>query len=101
MNSVNSLLEKPYYTLSLEEKIEIKRLGGPVPKLEINQQVKSKSRGTSVQHFNVETYTKHGWLCGCSIRNLLFCFPCLLFSTSAKTKERAWTKKGVTDNTSK
>ena len=32
------------------------------------------------------------WICGCSVRNAFFCYPCLLFSNDA-----IWAKNGVTD----
>ncbi|KAE9522185.1 hypothetical protein AGLY_017445 [Aphis glycines] len=35
---------------------------------------------------------KNKWLCGCEIKQALFCFPCLIFGG-----ETAWTKIGVTD----
>jgi hypothetical protein len=37
-------------------------------------------------------YFKHDWLCGCDVKNALFCFPCLLFGDDV-----AWTRTGVTD----
>lgn len=36
---------------------------------------------------------KKDWLCGCSQANKLFCFPCLLFSTS----DSVWVKGGYCD----
>ena len=45
--------------------------------------------------FNIDTYNRNEWICGCEITNSLFCFPCLLFGIS--DAERAWTKTGVTD----
>ncbi|KAL4089358.1 hypothetical protein QTP88_024405 [Uroleucon formosanum] len=43
-------------------------------------------------NFNTTLYLKNKWLCGCEIKQALFCFPCLLFGG-----ETAWTKIGVTD----
>ena len=43
--------------------------------------------------FRKEWYTGQEWLCGCALRNRLFCYPCLLFSTS----DNVWTKTGFCD----
>jgi hypothetical protein len=48
--------------------------------------------GTYQRKFNPEMYSKHDWLCGCDVKNALFCFPCLLFGDDV-----AWTRTGVTD----
>jgi hypothetical protein len=53
----------------------------------------SSSRKSTYQtKFNPQIYSKHNWICGCEVKNALFCFPCLLFGGDA-----AWTKTGVTD----
>lgn len=91
MNSVENLISKPFCGRSLIDKAEIKRLGRPTPNLKIEQTVSSKKR-TFTRTFNTELYNKHTWLCGCEIRNALFCFPCLLFGG-----EDSWTKIGFTD----
>lgn len=91
MNSVASLLAQPFSSRSLEEKIAIKELGRPTPSLNISQEVKTKSRQFK-RNFNADSYKKHGWLCGCNVRNALYCFPCLLFGG-----EQSWTKLGMTD----
>ena len=43
-------------------------------------------------NFNPELYLKNEWLCGCEIKQALFCFPSLIFGG-----ENRWTKIGVTD----
>ena len=43
--------------------------------------------------FQTDWYSKKDWLCGCTVRNRLFCFPCLLFSTS----ETVWSATGFSD----
>lgn len=93
MNNVASLISTSFTSLRLEEKLEIKRLGRPTPSLNICQEIKSKSRNF-VRKFNPDIYNKNDWICGCSERNALFCFPCLLFGGG---REEAWVKKGVTD----
>ncbi|XP_069683566.1 zinc finger MYM-type protein 1-like [Periplaneta americana] len=91
MNSVSNLLLKPFSLHSMEEKLEIKALGRPVPELNIEQTIKSKNR-QYIRKFNASIYDKHIWICGCEKSNSLFCFPCLLFGG-----EYIWTKTGVTD----
>ncbi|XP_050313466.1 uncharacterized protein LOC126748345 [Anthonomus grandis grandis] len=91
MNSVQSLIAEPFCSRSLNDKAEIKRLGRPTPPLKIEQSVSSKKR-TFMRTFNPDLYNKHTWLCGCPIKNDLFCFPCLLFGG-----EVSWTKVGFTD----
>ncbi|MEQ2280838.1 hypothetical protein AMECASPLE_024109 [Ameca splendens] len=41
----------------------------------------------------MEWYTRKDWLCGCSARNRIFCFPCLLFPTCGTV----WTQAGFCD----
>jgi len=91
MNSVNSLIENPFSLRSTEEKVEIKRLGRPKPLLTINQTVQTKKRSFN-RKFNPDVYDKYDWLCGCEIKNALFCFCCILFGG-----EDTWTKQGVVD----
>ncbi|CAL1530206.1 unnamed protein product, partial [Lymnaea stagnalis] len=42
-----------------------------------------------IRSFNSEWYQRKIWLCGCEVRNALFCFPCLLFGGDVM-----WTKDG-------
>ena len=39
MNSVESLFGKPFCTMSMAEKLEVKRLGRPMPDLTVNKKV--------------------------------------------------------------
>lgn len=91
MNSVVNLIDKPFSHRSLEEKLEIKKLGRPLPDLTIKQNIKSGTR-TFCNTFKSDYYSKIDWLCGCDTKNALFCFPCLLFCG-----EQLWTKSGLTD----
>lgn len=91
MNSVQNLLEKSFSCRSAEEKTEIKRLGRPTPNLNIKQTVSSKNRSFN-RTFNKDIYQKYSWICGCDVKNALFCFPCLLFGG-----EESWTKTGMSD----
>ncbi|KAK4882666.1 hypothetical protein RN001_005985 [Aquatica leii] len=91
MNSVNCLLNKSFSCHTLEEKLKIKELGRQTPDLVINQTIKSKNRQFH-RKFNSDVYKKHTWLCGCTVKNALFCFPCLLFGG-----EELWTRLGTDD----
>ena len=42
-----------------------------------------------IRSFNSEWYQWKSWLCGCEVKNALFCFPCLLFGGDV-----TWTKDG-------
>lgn len=90
-NKVDDLLKISFSRLSVNEKCEIKDKGRPVPNLEITQT--SKSRKQIYQRkFHPDVYEKCKWLCGCEIRNSLFCFPCLLFGGDLN-----WTRNGIKD----
>lgn len=91
MNSVQNLIETPFGKRTFADKIEIKRLGRPIPNLKLKQSITSKNR-TFNRLFNTDIYSKHLWLCGCDVKNELFCFPCLLFEG-----EELWTKTGMSD----
>ena len=91
MNSIQSLISRPFTSLTLEEKCEVKRLGRPTPHLQITQVVKTKSRSFN-RNFNIDVYDKYEWMCGCDVKNALFCFFCVLFGG-----EDSWTKHGVSD----
>ena len=58
------------------------------------QVTKSKTREFK-RSFKHEIYLKYDWVCGCSVTNRLFCFPCLLFS--GKCSESSWTNAGIAD----
>lgn len=91
MNSVGALLRTPFSTLSYDDKLKVKQLGRPVPKLNIVY----KQQSTKVDRwrkFNPEVYKKNKWLCGCDEKNAFFCFPCVLFRGDC-----SWSKDGVTD----
>lgn len=91
--SVNYL--KDFFSrMPLEEKIKVKNAGRPTPLVNIVQVSKGQKRDFK-RVFKRELYEKHEWLCGCNIKNSLFCFPCLLFAPH--TAEDAWVKSGVVD----
>jgi hypothetical protein len=90
MNSVDSLLNQPFSSRSLEEKIEIKTLGRPMPNLNIVQTAKGSKDRSYNRHFKQEIYDKYSWICGYEVRNALFCFPCFGSNDS-------WSRGGIKD----
>ena len=88
MNTVRSLQSCPFSLLTLEEKLEMKRLGPDRP------QLLTKSRLSS-RRFTKTWYSKHSWLTGCSHSGKVYCFLCLLFGDAQR--ENAWTQSGVND----
>ena len=76
--------------MSLHEKVAIKRGGRPLPDVQISQPGVSKNK-KYIRSFNSEWYQKKQWLCGCEVKNALFCFPCVLFGGDS-----TWSKDGFT-----
>lgn len=94
MNTVDSIIVN-YSHLTVERKVLIRDLGRPMPQLAgLQQKLKIRNRPDSLRKFNTEFYRKTDWLCGCEVRNKLFCFPCLL---CARNRNEAWVKEGVSD----
>lgn len=90
MNSVENLLKKnSLYTNG--EKIKIVTLGRPVLDLNLIKFTKQKPRQYTY-HFTNDYYSNYIWLCGCDVRNAVFCFPCLSFGG-----ELSWIKTEMTD----
>ena len=78
INIVEFLIKKTFEMLKLEEKLAIKKRGPDRPNINIIQQTKDRGK-TYNRTFSRAWYEKKKWLCGCSKRNAVFCFPCLLF----------------------
>jgi hypothetical protein len=91
MNSVDSQIKrKSFSPITLDEKIQIKTLGRPMPDLNIVQTARKSKDRTCNRHFNKEVYYEHSCICGCEGINSLFCFPCLLYGG-----QDFWSKSGV------
>jgi hypothetical protein len=90
MNKVDYILKS---SLSHQDRLEIKKLQRPTPDLQIEDVSTSKKR-TFHRHFNRNIYDKYSWICGCEIRNKLFCFVCLVMGYGESS---AWTKSGVSN----
>ena len=82
---------RDFSKLSFQRKVEVLKAGRPIPELrELHQLTRQKK---ITRTFQKDWYTKKEWLCGCHLKNRLFCFPCLLFSTA----DSVWTKTGFCD----
>jgi hypothetical protein len=90
MNKVDYILKS---SLSHQDRLEIKKLQRPTPDLQIEDVSTSKKR-TFHRHFNRNIYDKYSWICGCEIRNKLFCFVCLVMGYGESSP---WTKSGVSN----
>ena len=91
MNTVKNLQTRPFYRLSLEEKLEVKRFGPDRPDLSIL----NTTRSATSRRFTTTWYLKYSWLTGCSDSGKVYCFPCLLFGGALR--EKVWTDTGVND----
>ena len=76
--------------ISFDDKLKIISAGRPTPNLDLVQTLNrtTKSGRKCTRKFNKSAYESFTWMAGCSKRNSLFCFPCLLFSTK---KDVWWT----------
>lgn len=91
MNAVQELLSKPFLGRTHEEKLQLKLLGPHQPHMKMEQSSMDRTKAYT-RRFTTVWYEKKKWLCGCPLRNALFCFPCLLFGGDS-----SWTEKGVND----
>ncbi|GAB1607525.1 Hypothetical predicted protein [Argonauta hians] len=90
-NKVKYLQTIDFSKLKLNEQLEIKALGRPMPNL--NMQKSGTSRTIEYKRqFHSNIYEKYLWVCGCEESNSLFCYPCLLYGGDI-----LWTETGVTD----
>lgn len=86
--TVSALKELNFSQLTLQEKVAIKQAGRPLPDIKIEQEGVSHSK-KYIRSFNCDWYQRKTWLCGCEVKNALFCFPCLLFGGDS-----VWSKDG-------
>ncbi|XP_076763834.1 zinc finger MYM-type protein 1-like [Xylocopa sonorina] len=86
--TVSELQQLKFTQLSLHEKLTLKRRGRSTPDMLISQTGISNNK-KYIRSFNPEWYQRKSWLCGCEIKNALFCFPCLLFGGDV-----TWTRDG-------
>ena len=86
--TVNELQRINFLELSIPEKVTVKKIGRSTPDIQISQAGVSNNK-KYIRTFNREWYQRKSWLCGCELKNSLFCFPCLLFGG-----DTTWTKDG-------
>lgn len=86
---IESLLLKPFQSLSFDKKKCIIETGRPMPNLST---LVTKSKNY-VRSFKYEYYNSIKWLSGCKKTNKLYCWPCVIFSR----EENVWTKHGFSD----
>ena len=86
--AMNTIRSHPFTQVTLEEKLEVKRLGPDRPQL-------LTKLGLSSCPFTKTWYSKHSWLTGCSHSEQVYCFPCLLVGDSQR--EKVWTQSSVND----
>ncbi|XP_045483415.1 uncharacterized protein LOC123688791 [Harmonia axyridis] len=91
MNSVTSLLETPFSTRDALQQREIQEAGRPMPILKMAN-LEIADENTLVHYFNSEIYNKNDWICGCTKKNALYCFPCLLYGG-----DDYWSTSGCTN----
>ena len=63
-NKVQYLRGIPFSQLTHNEKISIKTIGRPTPKLFIEQKSKARN-GIYTRPFNDKVYDENDWICGC------------------------------------
>jgi len=71
-----------FSSLSYEEKRSVLDAGRPTTELKL-----VKQNNVFLRKFNPKLYKTYSWLCGSSITNKLYCWPCLLFS---KKESSVW-----------
>lgn len=85
---IQKLRTYPFGKFTFIDKLKIVSFTRPTPNIELIQR-----KGKNIRHFNTKYYDSYTWLAGCRHSNLLFCFPCLLFSTT----KTVWTDTGYGD----
>ena len=80
-----------FLKLSFQSKVNILKKGRPIPDLKNLLQTTGQKKVN--RSFRKEWNARKEWLCGCTLRNRLFCYPYLLFSTS----DNVLTKTGFCD----
>jgi hypothetical protein len=88
---IDYLLSHPFHSLSYDDKLFVKSLKQAQPNLTGLICVSGKQK----RSFNTTWYQKCTWLVGSVNKNLLFCWPCLLFA--AETENTVWSRLGFND----
>ncbi|XP_053567578.1 zinc finger protein 862-like [Bombina bombina] len=88
-NTISNL--RKFSKLDFQSKQEVINNGRPMP--ELKNLFQTEAQKNSTRQFHIEWYQRKNWLCGCAMKNRLYCFPCLLFSAT----DNIWTKAGFCD----
>lgn len=75
--TVNELLSINFSKLSVVQKMALKKRGRDTPDLPLVQETTSNGKKYK-RKFTKKWYRDFSWICGCTKRNSLHCFPCLL-----------------------
>jgi hypothetical protein len=62
-------------TLNYERRLEKKEIGRPKPKMDLKQTTKDMGKDIH-RYFKKSMYNLCNWICGCSVKNAFFCYPC-------------------------
>jgi hypothetical protein len=89
--TVSELQQFRFSQLSLHKKVTVKKRGRSTSDIQISNPGISNNK-KYIRRFNSEWYQRKSWLCGCEVKNALFCFPCLLFGS-----DETWTRDGFRD----
>ncbi|XP_053577418.1 zinc finger MYM-type protein 1 isoform X2 [Bombina bombina] len=88
-NAISNL--RNFSKLNFQSKQMVINNGRPMPELKDLLQMDGQKKITRV--FQPEWYQRKEWLCGCATKKRLYCFSCILFSTT----ENVWTNLGFGD----
>ena len=88
--SRRELFKTPFYKLTLDQKLEVERLGPYQPK----PYPLVQDCGGVCRTFRTSWYEKAEWLCYGEEKDALFCFYCLLFCTTSRS---SWAKNRIRD----
>ncbi|XP_054626012.1 uncharacterized protein LOC129178133 isoform X2 [Dunckerocampus dactyliophorus] len=81
---------KSFSKMDLKSKQKVIADGRPTPQL---KDLLQNDNQRVTRTFQKDWYSRVEWLCGCAVKQRLFCFPCLLFSPCAGV----WTNQGYGD----
>ena len=82
---VSQIKRLNFSRLSLDDKVEIKERGRPLPDLFFSQEDVAHGKKFK-RNFHRKYYDDNDWLCGCSDRNAVFCFPCMLVGSNGNNR---------------
>ena len=84
--TVSELQQLKFSLLSLHEKVAVKKRGRSTSNIPISEPGISSNK-KYIRSFYSEWCQRKSSLCGCEVKNVLFCFSCLLFRGDATLTE--------------